>query len=150
MKKIGSRIYYDVVSGEVLVNTGDRIVFDDYVTPSIESDFSSFSKLSERNPESVGVLELLYVAYKEEFKLQNGYRVSVSTKTLEFSYPDLSEPEAPPVFGKPLTEQIANLELQNTELMLAVAELASVSETDKMETQLAIAELASIITGGVA
>jgi len=150
MKEVGSRIYYDMTSGEVLVNTGDRITFDDYVIPTIESDFVVFLKLSERNIETVGVLELPYEAYKEDFKSQNGYRVNPETKELEFSYPDPSEPEAPPVFGKPLTEQIANLELQNTELMLAVAELASVSETDKMETQLAIAELASIITGGVA
>ena|GEM_PF-6405365 len=50
----------------------------------------------------------------------------------------------------PLHDQITQLEAQNTELMLAVAELASVSETDKMETQLAIAELASIVMGGVA
>lgn len=42
----------------------------------------------------------------------------------------------------PVQEQI-------NELMLAVAELASANETDKMETQLAIAELASIMTGGI-
>jgi len=48
-----------------------------------------------------------------------------------------------------LEQENVLLKAQNIELMLAVAELASVSETDKMETQLAIAELASIITGGV-
>lgn len=46
-------------------------------------------------------------------------------------------------------EKIFGLEIQNSELMMAVAELAAVSDQDKIETQLAIAELAAIITGGI-
>lgn len=46
-------------------------------------------------------------------------------------------------------EEIDQLKQQNSELMFAVAELASANEKDKMETQLAIAELASIMTGGI-
>lgn len=44
-----------------------------------------------------------------------------------------------------IKDTITSLQAANTELMLAVAELANVNETDKLETQLAIAELASII-----
>lgn len=44
----------------------------------------------------------------------------------------------------------ATTESQLQELMLAVAELASSSEQNKLETQLAIAELAATLNGGVA
>jgi len=148
VKQIGRRIYYEKTTGNVILDTGERA--GNVVETSIDDDFVSYYALSERVRETIGVLELEYEQHKQDFSECSGYRVNIETKELEFSYPDPSEPEKQPVFGKPLTEQIANLELQNTELMLAVAELAGVSETDKMETQLAIAELASIITGGVA
>lgn len=44
----------------------------------------------------------------------------------------------------------ATTESQLQELMLAVAELASSSEQNKLETQLAIAELAATLNGGAA
>lgn len=37
---------------------------------------------------------------------------------------------------------------ENTELKLAVAELAETNESDKIDMQLALAELADLITGG--
>ncbi|MDF1507619.1 hypothetical protein PZE06_05415 [Robertmurraya sp. DFI.2.37] len=49
--------------------------------------------------------------------------------------------------AKRLLEENALLKAQNTELMLAVAELGETSEKSIIETQLAIAELAKIITG---
>ena len=55
---------------------------------------------------------------------------------------------------KPVTpeDRIQQLEEQNLSLMLALAELDSAREQDKIETQLAIAELAMFVTetGGVA
>ncbi|MNW57374.1 hypothetical protein D3C74_351720 [compost metagenome] len=40
------------------------------------------------------------------------------------------------------------LRSENTELKLAITELAEANENDKTETQLALAELAALITGG--
>lgn len=54
----------------------------------------------------------------------------------------IADNEAQP--STPTTEE------QIQELMLAVAELASSSEQNKLETQLAIAELAATLNGGVA
>ena len=53
-------------------------------------------------------------------------------------------------FDRPLTsdEELQQLKQQNSELMFAIAELASANEKDKIETQLAIAELATTLTGG--
>lgn len=148
MKKIGSRIYYEITTGHVLVNTGDRETFDDYVAPSVESDFNTFLVLKNRKRETVGVMDFPYGKYAEAFNNSNGYRVNLETKELEFSYPNPDYPTIPPVFQKPLTEQIVDLEAQNNGIMIAVAELAMANEQDKIETQLAIAELATLITGG--
>ncbi|MNO74580.1 hypothetical protein D3C76_655850 [compost metagenome] len=44
--------------------------------------------------------------------------------------------------------EIDRLRAENTELKLAITELAEANENDKTETQLALAELAALITGG--
>jgi len=121
MKNVGSRIYFDKLTGEVLVDTGHRRVLDDFVVPSVEDDFRVFTKLSERNPETVGMLELEYGQYADDFREADksfyngyGYRVNPDTQTLEFAYPDPNEPEAPPVFRKPLTQEVDELKQENT------------------------------------
>ncbi|MCI1778094.1 MAG: hypothetical protein LKI04_29175 [Paenibacillus lautus] len=123
MKNVGSRIYFDKITGEVLVQTGHRRVLDDYVVPSVEDDFRVFIKLSERNPETVGVLELEYGQYDQDFAESNGYRVNPDTQELEFSYPNPNDPEAPPVFQKPLTQEIEELKQADIENKQAIAEL---------------------------
>lgn|GEM_PF-2108201 len=45
-------------------------------------------------------------------------------------------------------DRIAQLETENLELKLALAELAEAQQTDKLDVQLALAELAEILTGG--
>lgn len=115
---IGRRIYYDKATGNVIVDTGER---SGHVVPTtVEQDFRSYAALAERVPETVGVLELEYGQFAEDFAACNGYRVDVSgeTPTLVFSYPDPSNPEAPPVYRKPLSEEVAELK-QRQELMQA-------------------------------
>jgi len=123
MKNVGSRIYFDKLTGEVLIQTGHRRVLDDYEVPTVEDDFRVFNKLSERNPETVGVLELEYGQYAQDFAESNGYRVNPDTQELEFSYPDPNDPEAPPVFQKPLTQEIEELKQADIENKQAIAEL---------------------------
>ena len=66
------------------------------------------------------------------------------TESFYYEYEDLPEDHS-----LSTEEEIVKLKQQNSELMFAVAELASANEKDKMETQLAIAELASTLTGGI-
>lgn len=67
--------------------------------------------------------------------------INPSTKEMWYEYAD-----------RPLTteEELHNVKEENMVLQLAIAELASASEQDKIETQLAIAELAMLVTGGEA
>ncbi len=125
---IGRKIYYDKITGTPLVNTGEGSL----LPTTIEDDFFTYSVLNERNPESVGVVQLEYGQYTQDFAESGGYRVNVETKTLEFSYPDPNAPEEPPVFQKPLTEQI--LQLKETQIATnRIVEGQGTSQQDLLE-----------------
>lgn len=100
------RLYFDKVSGDVF------FVNNMYTTTTKERDLEVFPILSERNIEAYDYIDVSQNQYSQDFAESNDYRVNVETKTLEFSYPDPNNPDAEPVFVKPLTEQIKSLEFQ--------------------------------------
>jgi hypothetical protein len=113
--KIGKRVYYDKVTGNVLVDTGE--CFGDVVETTQEQDFIVYHMLAERVPETVGMLQLEYGQYAQDFAECSGYRINPENGELEFSYPDPNAEQgepADPVYQMPLTEQIATLK-QRTE-----------------------------------
>lgn len=122
--KIGRRIYYDVATGNVIVDTGER---QGFVKPTtVEQDIQTYQALSERNPETFDYIELEYGQYTQDFAACNGYRVNPETREIEFSYPDPSEPEAPLVYQKPLSEEIAETKQAIAELTILIAQLGGV------------------------
>lgn len=145
--RVGKRIYYDLITGLVLVDTGERQGAVKQTT--VEQDIEVYKSLSERNRNTFGYLEFDYGQHRQNFMECNGYRVNVETKELEFSYPNPNNPDTPQEFGPPLTKQIEELRTENYGLMMAVAELGEASDKDKLETKLAIAELSEILIGGL-
>lgn len=147
INQIGRKIYFDKSTGNVILDTGEKM--GAVIETTIDQDFETYQALKERVRDTVGVIKLEYGQYAEDFAQCNGYRVNPETLELEFSYPDpnVTEPQEP-VFQKPLTEQIKELEEQNLELMLSIAEMAESHEQEKTELQLAIAELAELVAGG--
>lgn len=121
--QIGRRIYYDLANGNVIQDTGERA--GDVVEKTIEQDFAAYVALAERVPSSVGCLQLEYGEYAQDFMECNGYRVDVSgeTPSLLFSYADPESPEEPPVYRKPLSEQVAEQEQRLADVELALADL---------------------------
>ena len=83
---IGRRIFYEKATGNVIVDTGERS--GSVVASTVEQDFEIYTALAARVPDSVGVLELTYGAYREDFAICKGYRVDPGTTMLLFSYPD--------------------------------------------------------------
>ena len=109
MSRIGRRIYYDLVTGNVIQDTGERR--GSVIATTIESEIATFTALTERNRDTFGVIELEYGQYTQDFAECHGYRVNPETKELEFSYPDPNEEEPQePVYQKPLSEQVDELE----------------------------------------
>lgn len=109
---IKGKIYYDVNSGNVILWMPEQTNAVSVSETTIEHDITTFTTLSERNRSTFDVIELLLGAYAQDFSECNGYRVNVTTKMLEFSYPDPNVPQPEPVFQPPLTSQINDLKAQ--------------------------------------
>jgi len=144
--EIGRKIYYEIATGNVIVDTGERS--GSVVETTREQDFELYRDLATRVPETVGMIQLEYRQYAEDFAQCNGYRIDPETEEVLFSYPDPDGPEQPIVYRKPLTEQVTALETEVTNAMLAIAEVyeekeqqLAQKETEVTNAMLAIAEL---------
>lgn len=102
------KIYYDNATGVVIWDPS----YNQSTTVDFEHDYLTVLELNERVKSSIGLLVLDNGLFSQDFSECTGYRVNVVTKELEFSYPDPNVPEAPPVFLKPLTEQVEDLRTQ--------------------------------------
>jgi hypothetical protein len=111
VNKIGARIYFDKITGNVLVSKGEM---QGYVIEStVEQDIISYTVLSERNRSTFDYIQLAFGEYAQDFSECIGFRVNPLTKEIEFSYPDSNAPELPQepvIFQKPLTEQVREIE----------------------------------------
>ncbi|CAI6086704.1 hypothetical protein [Cohnella sp. JJ-181] len=145
--ELGRRIYYDKATGNVVQDTGERA--GSVVETTVEQDFESYQALKERDPETVGVLQLEYGQYAEDFMTATGYRVDVEAEEpqLLFTYPDPENPQEPPVYQLPLTAQVAALQAESVQTMLAVAEVYETAtaantarEEEAVNTMLGLAE----------
>ncbi|OUS70314.1 hypothetical protein B1748_29200 [Paenibacillus sp. MY03] len=121
MLQIGRKIYYELESGNVIVDTGDRS--GSVVETTVEQDYTSYIALADRVPSSVGMIQLEYGQYVEDFAQCNGYRVDPDTQQVLFSYPDPAEPEAPPTYRPPLSVEVEQLRTQLTLVQTALDDL---------------------------
>jgi hypothetical protein len=111
------RIFYDKTTGNKIIESGFE---GDFVATTIEQDIETFAALSERNRDTFDVLELPFGAYVQDFAECNGYRVNIETKEPEFSYPDPQQPESEPVYQKPLSEQVKQMESSQAAMQEAI------------------------------
>jgi hypothetical protein len=122
MRKIGRKIYYDKVTGNVILDTGEKM--GAVVDTTIDQDFESYIELKQRVRDTVGVIQLEFGQYAQDFIQCNGYRVNPETLELEFSYPDpnATEPQEP-VYVQPLTERIEELKQRQEIIQKALDDL---------------------------
>jgi hypothetical protein len=118
--EIGRRIYYELATGNIIQNTGERS--GSVVETTQEQDFAAYAALAERVPSTVGVLELAYAQNGQDFQTCTGYKVDITgaTPTLVFSYPDPNVPPEPPVYQAPLSTQVTELKSQNADIVFAM------------------------------
>lgn len=119
MQYIGRRIYYDKLTGDVVLDMCERI--GDVKETTIDDDFEKYRALQERVKDTVGVIQLEYGQYSQDFEICNGYKINLETNTLEFSYPTEGEQPQEPVYQKPLSEQVADLQKSIAELSMLLA-----------------------------
>lgn len=120
MNKIGRKIYYDKTTGNVILDTGEMA--GAVIETTIDQAFETYQALKERVRDTVGVIQLEFGQYAQDFAECNGFRVNPQTLELEFSYPDpnATEPQEP-VYQKPLTEQLKETRQAVAELTLLLS-----------------------------
>lgn len=130
--EFGRWIYFDNKTGEVLHDTGE-VRHTDPEYENKRDPFSTITKLMDRDPSSVGIIKLEPGQYAQDFT--EGYlgRINPEKMDLEFVYLDSTDPEAPPVYQPPLTEQVNELNTTMGNLILESANdkatIASLEDT---------------------
>ncbi|MBO2943593.1 hypothetical protein JJQ72_06325 [Paenibacillus sp. F411] len=123
MVKVGRKLYYDISSGNAIVETGERMGAVRETTR--QEDFQIYKSLAEREPHTVGVVVLEYGDYSQDFTEGVWVGIDLEKSVPIFQYSDPADPEAPPVYQPPLSEQINVLKQENT---LLKAQNAALSE----------------------
>lgn len=113
------KIYFLKNSGEVIW----AVSYEDNRSVNFDEDYEDSYILKQYNKERIGLLVLEDSQYAQDFDECNGYRVNPETKELEFSYPDPNEPGVPPVYQKPLSEEVEELKAAQAETDSTVLEL---------------------------
>ena len=110
--KIGSKIYYDKVTGEVILITEER--YGSVVETSREHDFKIYAPLVKRDLDSVEMLQIEFGAYASDYA-EGGSIMRIDLDTLEplFTYPDPTDPETPQESSPALSKQIEDLAQEN-------------------------------------
>lgn len=113
--KIGAKIYYEKEIGNVIQEIGER--FGDVIETTIVQDFSMYKTLSEREPETVDVLQLEYGQHAADRK-EGGVITRIDLETLEplFTYPEPNEPEVSQEPRPAISTQVDELKQRSEQL----------------------------------
>lgn len=114
IKQIGTKIYYCLLTGNVIKIIGDC---QGYVRETtFDEDYEIYSELKEKNRGSIGLLTFKYGEYPKLSKGSTGVMVNLETKELIFNYDELpQEPQEPTEIEK-IQEKISILEAENETL----------------------------------
>ena len=141
--QVGAKIYYEKMTGSIVVNTGERS--GDVIDTTDEQDFSTYIALTERVPNTIAVLRLEYGAHASDFA-EGGVitRIDLDTLTPLFTYPDPRNPETPQEPQPALSTKVATLESETTATQAALAstyEALLHSQQETTTAQLALADV---------
>ena len=150
MNQIGSKIYYLISNGNVILNTGDMMGC--VVETSFDEDYNNYTDLSKYAKDSIGCLKL---EYRELGKLleehkANSFKVDVSSNphklVFEWIDYDTGKPGEPPKTMEELIKEEADK--VRLEYAMAIAEVVENIEKDKLELSTAIVEAIEMKSGG--
>lgn len=150
MLKLGTKIYYLISNGNVILDTGDMMGC--VVETSFDEDYNNYTDLSKYTKESIGCIKLEYGELGkllEEHKA-NSFKVDVSSNphklVFEWIDYDTGEPGEPPKTMEELIKEESDK--VRLEYATAIAEIVENIEKDKLELSTAIVELMEMKSGG--
>lgn len=114
IKQIGTKIYYCLLTGNVIKIIGDC---QGYVRETtFDEDYEIYSELKEREKSSIELLTFKYGEYPKLSQNSTGVMVNLEAKELIFSYEELPTPPKEPTEIEIIQEKISILEAENKTL----------------------------------
>lgn len=114
MKKIGTKLYYCLLTGNVLQLVGDMA--GNVIEPTFEQDYEVYNNLKERDKSTIGLLKFEYGEYPKLSQGSTGVMVNLETKELIFTYEELPVPPQEPSEIEIIQDKISVLEAENEKL----------------------------------
>ena len=114
MKQIGTKIYYCLLTGNVIKIIGDMQGYVNETT--FDKDYEIYTELKERDKDSIGLLTFNYGEYPKLSQNSTGVMVDLETKELIFSYEELPQEPTEPTEIEIMQEKISILEAENETL----------------------------------
>jgi len=111
--QIGRKIYYEKSTGNVILDTGERE--GSVVETTTAQDFASYVVLSQRVPETVGVIQLVYCKDREKFGV---YAYHVESGAIAWDLTPIQVDEA--VVKATLESRIAEIEATQVKIVDAL------------------------------
>ena len=111
MKQIGTKIYYCLLTGNVIKIIGDMQGYVKETT--FNEDIEIYTELKDRNRGSIGLLTFNYGEYPKLSQNSTGVMVDLETKELIFSYDELPQEPQEPTELEIIQEKISILEAEN-------------------------------------
>ena len=120
MPKINGKIYYNNVTGNVLlvVNQNEGVWLRE---TTFEEDVATYPQLKEVNDDIISVIRLQWDQYKEDFAISRPVKVEGGIIKWEL----FDEPTAPPT-DVPLSQKVEEVKLKSEQLMDEVQALQDV------------------------
>lgn len=111
MYTFGRRLYYKLISGEPIVDTGEVITtMEKYKRNTVEEDLRELPELKGYSLTDIGYIDLDFEEYKEDFENLTFFRVDAITQTIHFVH---KEEETEIAWDKPLIYKVKKLEDEN-------------------------------------
>ena len=127
MKQIGTKIYYCLVTGNIIKIIGDMQGYVKETT--FDEDIEIYTELKERNKDTIGLLTFEYGEYPKLSKNATGVMVDLETKELIFSYDELPQEPIEPTEIEIMQNEIKALKEELTQIQTSIASLTSLIVT---------------------
>ncbi|MBU5444329.1 hypothetical protein [Paenibacillus sp. MSJ-34] len=120
IKPLGRRFFWVRTNGSIVAQRGEMSAG---IESTKEEDFAVYQQLQGLDPDAIEMTTLEPGQYAEDFAKAKGWCFDPETKQIQFLFPDPNDPEAPPVYRKPLSEELEETKSRITDLELTIAEM---------------------------
>ena len=127
IKQIGTKIYYCLLTGNVIKIIGDMQGYVKETT--FDEDIEIYTELKERDKDSIGLLQFNYGEYPKLSQNSTGVMVDLKTKELIFSYEELPTIQQEPTEIEIMQNEIKALKEELTQIQTSIASLTSLIAT---------------------